>query len=194
MQVYATISGGNGLLQDDLLQVALQNTSTALASTWARLSSVWVLSTLGAYTVPQTTLQEQLRTELLVARIPVAALAALVATGLVYVVLAGVLGFMAYGPSRSRDTRYIAAQLQRDGLCAAAFGGEDNNATAGAMELATLEQRRAGAGPGPRTAAIGGTGRRVIGVNGRSHSGDGDGNYEGAGAGGRRTPFAVFTV
>jgi hypothetical protein len=105
---------------------------------------VWVLSTIGAYTVPRTNLQEQIRTELLVAKIPIAALLALVASSLIYVVLASVLGIVTYRSSKSRDLRHIAAQLNRDGVCAAAFGKG-----AVSREMMTVQPSGKGPGEGP---------------------------------------------
>jgi hypothetical protein len=188
MQVYDTISGGNALLQDDLLQAGLQNTSAALAREWGMRNTVWVLSTIGAYAVPQTTLQEQIRTELLVAKIPIAALAALVASSLVYVVMASVLGIVTYRASQSREIRYIASQLNRDGLCNAAFG-EDAMAT----EMATL-QRRGGqesVGAGRETEQLAASPAPLVRMSGEHSRRVGvfsAGDYHGG------TPFTLFDL
>ena len=119
-QFYITVSGGDYRLQDFLFQAAMQNTSEELASKWASLYSTKVLSTIGAYTTPRTDLQEQQRTQLLVAKVPKAALGALIACSLAYTILGLGLGIAAYRASAT-DVRDLAAQLSLAGLTAAAF-------------------------------------------------------------------------
>jgi hypothetical protein len=119
-QFYVTVSGGDYQLQDFLIQSAMQNTSTELAYEWASLYSTKVLSTIGAYTAPRTNLQEQQRIPLLVAKVPKAALGALIACSLAYTLLGVGLGFVAYKASAT-DVRDLAAQLSLAGLTAAAF-------------------------------------------------------------------------
>lgn len=119
-QFYVTVSGGDYQLQDFIYQAAMQNTSQELAYEWASLYSTKVLSTIGAYTSPRTNLQEQQRIPLLVAKIPKAALGALIACSLAYTLLGLGLGFVAYRASAT-DVRDLAAQLSLAGLTAAAF-------------------------------------------------------------------------
>jgi hypothetical protein len=120
IQFYITVSGGDYRLQDFLVQAAMQNTSEELAYEWASLYSTEVLSTIGAYTTPRTDLQEQQRTQLLVAKVPKAALGALITCSLAYTMLGIGLGIAAYRASAT-DVRNLAAQLSLAGLTAAAF-------------------------------------------------------------------------
>ena len=120
-QFYVTVSGGGFDLQDYLLQAAIQPTSTLFAHKWANLYSAKILSQIGGFTSPRRTVFEQRRTPLLVAKVPVSALATLIAFALAYTVLGICLGFAAYRAS-AVDVRDIAAQLTLPGLAFAAFG------------------------------------------------------------------------
>jgi hypothetical protein len=120
VQFYVTVSGGDYQLQDFLVQAAMQNTSNELAYEWASLYSTKVLSTIGAYTTPRMDLQEQQRNSILVAKVPKAALGALIACSLAYTLLGLGLGIAAYKASAT-DVRDLAAQLSLAGLTAAAF-------------------------------------------------------------------------
>jgi hypothetical protein len=119
-QFYVTLSGGDYQLQDFLVQAAMQNTSDALAYEWASLYSTKVLSTIGAYTTSRMDLQEQQRNPILVAKVPKAALGALITCSLAYAFLGLGLGIAAYRASAT-DVRDLAAQLSLAGLTAAAF-------------------------------------------------------------------------
>ena len=119
-QFYITVSGGDYRLQDFLSQAAMQNTSRELAYEWASLYSTKALSTIGAYTTPRRNLQEQQRTQLLVAKVPKAALGALITCSLAYTILGLGLGVATYRASAT-DVRDLAAQLSLAGLTAAAF-------------------------------------------------------------------------
>jgi hypothetical protein len=120
VQFYVTVSGGDYQLQDFLVQAAMQNTSDELAYEWASLYSTKVLSTIGGYTTSRVDLQEQQRTPILVAKVPKAALGALIACSLAYTFLGLGLGIAAYKASAT-DVRDLAAQLSLAGLTAAAF-------------------------------------------------------------------------
>jgi hypothetical protein len=120
-QFYFQVTGGDHDLQDYMQQAALQNTTNTFATTFANLYSTKILSTIGAYAMGQTTLQEQTRTPLLVAKVRVSALGALVGCSLAYTVLGIGLAISAYRVS-STDVSDIAAQLSLPGLTAAAFG------------------------------------------------------------------------
>lgn len=120
-QTYYQAPGGTSfLLQDDVLTAALQNSSDAIAIAYADLNSVRVLSMIGGYTTPRTNLREQTRTPLLVARIPTTALAVVVTAGLLYGVLAVILGCLAFYIS-SDDLLQVAGYLNLGGLASAAF-------------------------------------------------------------------------
>ena len=120
-QFYVSVSGGGFDLQDFLLQSAIQPTGTLFARKWANLYSRKILAQVGGFTSPRATVFEQRRTPLLVARVPVSALATLVVFALAYTVLGVCLGFAAYRAS-AVDVRDIAAQLTLPGLAFAAFG------------------------------------------------------------------------
>ena len=116
------------LLQDDLLMAAVQNTTTDMAREWANLHSVRVLSTIGAFTTPRNNFQEQVRTPLLVAQIPLVALATLVAGSLSYVVLAIVLVVVVLHIVRTNPSVLCSAQwLSQSGLAASAFRANDGD-------------------------------------------------------------------
>jgi hypothetical protein len=122
-QFYISINDGGFDLQDYMLQAALQNTSEQFAKTWANLYSTKILSTMGAYSSSRGTALEQSRTQLLVAKVQISALAALVACSLAYTALGIALGISACRAS-AIDVRDVAAQLSLPGLTAAAFGGK----------------------------------------------------------------------
>ena len=122
-QFYVSVSGDGFDLQDYLLQAAIQPSSTAFAKVWANLYSTKILSTIGGFSSPRTTIAEQIRTPLLVSKVPVSALAALLACALSYTLLGVVLGFAACRAS-SPEVRDIAGKLSLPGLAYAAFGHE----------------------------------------------------------------------
>lgn len=117
---YISVSGGDYRLQDLLVQAAMQSSSEELAYEWGSLYSTETLSTIGAFTAVRENLQEQQRTRLLVAKVPKAALGALIACSLAYTLLGLGLGVIAYRASAT-DVRDLAAQLSLAGLTAAAF-------------------------------------------------------------------------
>lgn len=121
VQFYVNLATGAPDLQDYLDQVALQNTTDALARQWGNLYSQKVLSTIGGYSTPRTNLAQQTRTLLQVASVSKAALSALIACSLAYTFLGLILGFAAYRTSGT-DVRNLAAQLSLAGLVAASFG------------------------------------------------------------------------
>lgn len=119
-QFYISVTGGDSDLQDYILQAAMQGSSEELAHKWANLYSTKVLSTIGGYTSSRSNVQEQHRTQLLVAKVPKAALAALIAFSLAYTVLGITLGIAAYRASAG-EVHDLAAQLSLAGLTTAAF-------------------------------------------------------------------------
>lgn len=149
-QFYVSVSGGAFDLQDYLLQAAIQTTSAKFADVWANLYSLKILSTIGGFSSPRTTIQEQQRTTMLVAKILISALSALLASSLAYSVLGIVLAVAAYHAS-TVDVRDIAAQLSLPGLAAAAFGerktaaighGQASSATIFSEKPVSNESRR----------------------------------------------------
>lgn len=119
-QLYDGAGAAGYDLQTYLLYAALAPSGAAFEQTWADQYSVKVLSTIGAYTTSRTNLEEQIRTHLLVAKVPKPALGALIACTLSYTVLGVILGRVAYKAS-STDTKDLAAQLSLAGLTSAAF-------------------------------------------------------------------------
>ena len=140
-QLYITVAGGDFDLQDYLQQAAMLSNGVGLARTWSNLYSTKVLATVGGYTTARTDMQEQRREALLVAKVPVPALAALLACSLTFTVLGLGLAVAAHRVSAT-DVRDIAAQLSLAGLTAAAFGERDRE-----MEAAA-DQGRGGRGDG----------------------------------------------
>ena len=121
-QSYASVGGGDPVLQNNLRRAAHESDSQAFAREWANLYSVDVLSTIGAYTTPRTNLQEQTRTSMLVTQVPKLPLALLLAFSLAYVVLGIWLGVVAYrAASSSPDIWALAAGLSLPAIVAAAF-------------------------------------------------------------------------
>ena len=123
-QMYSMLAGGAHDLAINMQQAAQRGTVDDFLHEWSNLYSVKVLSTIGAYSAERPNLQEQLRDDMLVARVPKAALWALIACSLAYVVLAFALGFAALSSS-SANVRDLAARLSLAGLTAAAFEEKD---------------------------------------------------------------------
>ncbi len=127
-QMYTMLGGGAHDLVINMQQAAQQDTVADFLQEWSNLYSLKVLSNIGAYTSARPNLQEQLRETMLVARVPKAALWALIACSLTYVVLAFALGFAALSSS-SANARDLAARLSLPGLTAAAFEEKDGTGT-----------------------------------------------------------------
>ena len=130
-QSFASVDGGDPVLQDNLRRAAHQNSSEAFASQWANLYSVDVLSTIGAYSTPRTNIQEQTRTSMLVTQVPIVPLALLFAFSLAYIPLGIWLGIVAHrAASSSPDIWALATGLSLPAIVAAAFRapptGEDD--------------------------------------------------------------------
>ena len=123
IQFYVEFQTGAPDLQEYLQQVALQNTSQALAKAWGNLYSQKIVSTIGGYISPRMNLQEQQRRSLLVASVSKAALGALIACSLAYTVLGIILGVVAYRSSAT-EVRDLAAQLSLAGLVTTSFGDQ----------------------------------------------------------------------
>ncbi|KAJ9615624.1 hypothetical protein H2200_001699 [Cladophialophora chaetospira] len=68
-------------MTNDVLEMALQPDSQSMADTWAKLFSVRVLSTIGGYSMAVPNLQQQTRTEVLVAHVHIGSLWFLVGCG-----------------------------------------------------------------------------------------------------------------
>lgn len=98
-QMYATVNGGPHDLELNMIHAAQQTNSTGFMREWGDLYSVKVLSSIGAYGAARPSLQEQERTVLLVAKVPMIALWALLACSLVYVLLGLALGHAAFRSS-----------------------------------------------------------------------------------------------
>lgn len=102
---YFTNSPGNDWT-DDILQMALQDGSQAMADTWGTLFGTRVLAVLGGYSTPSVNLAQQTRSSALVAKVPIGALAFLVACSCVYSVLVLVIAFNAWMVARGDPSIY----------------------------------------------------------------------------------------
>lgn len=121
-QTYNTVGGGAFDLQQYLVDSAIAgNDTAAFLTTFGNQYSLKVLSLIGAYLSPRTNLQEQDREALLVAKVPKAALGALIACSLIYTILGIFLVVSAYRASSERVS-LIAEQLSLAGLTNMAFG------------------------------------------------------------------------
>jgi hypothetical protein len=112
-------------LQDYIDQIALQNTTDALARAWGNLYSQKIVSTIGGYMTPRLNLEEQQRRTILVASVSKAALGALIACSLAYTVLGIVLCVIALRSS-AEEVRDLAAQISLAGLVATSFGDQNS--------------------------------------------------------------------
>lgn len=124
-QFYSEFETSAPDLQDYLNQVALQNTTDALARAWGNLYSQKIVSTIGGYMSPRLNLEEQQRRTILVASVSKAALGALIACSLAYTVLGIVLCVIALRSS-AEEVRDLAAQISLAGLVATAFGDQNS--------------------------------------------------------------------
>ena len=134
-QLYTGVGNSGYDLQDYLVQAALASSvasnetlSTAqrtaedsFADKFAELYSMKVLSKIGAYTTPRENILQQTRRTLLVAKVPIAALASLIALSLIYPILGIALAIRGWKVS-GKNVQEIATQLSLAGLSAAAFG------------------------------------------------------------------------
>lgn len=123
IQFYVDFESNAPDLQDFLNQVALQNTTDALAKAWGNLYSQKIVSTIGGYMSPRLNIEEQQRRTILVASVSKAALGVLIACSLAYTVLGIVLCVLALRSS-AEEVRDLAAQISLAGLVATAFGDQ----------------------------------------------------------------------
>ena len=117
-----TVSGSDSDYQDFLTEAALQPTTEALAQKWANLFSIKVLAVIGGSTSGRVSVEEQNRTPLLVAKVPKAALAILVASCLAYTVLGTWLFCVAFRAGATTDIRDLVGRLSLPGIAMYAFG------------------------------------------------------------------------
>lgn len=106
---YYTNSPGNDWT-DDILQMALQEDSQAMADTWGTLFGTRVLAVLGGYSTPSVNLAQQTRSSALVAKVPIGALAFLVACSGVYSALVLMIAFNAWMAARGDPSIYDYAR------------------------------------------------------------------------------------
>jgi len=119
---YTSVSGDDFTVQDFMIQAALAGTTTAsFLRAFGDLYSTKVLAKIGAYTTPRMALQQQERQQMLLTKVPKAALGGLIGSSLIYTVLGLVLLYRAHKAARGK-VRDIAAQLSLAGLSVAAFG------------------------------------------------------------------------
>jgi hypothetical protein len=149
-QTYNSVSGGGFDLQQYLVDSAIAgNTTESFLQTWSDLYSTKVLSLVGAYLTPRGNLQEQDRESLLVAKVPKAALGALVACSLIYTVL-GIFLIIAAWNASTQNVKAIAEQLSLAGLTNMAFGeGKNGSPSYMSRSATTLTPGSAGADSQP---------------------------------------------
>ena len=133
-QFYSGVSNSAFDLQTYLIEAAMARTTGEFEQTWADLYSTKVLSTLGAYTTSHTNLQEQVRTPLLVARVPKPALGALIGCSLAYTVMGILLGFTA-ARAASGEIRQLVTHLSLPALTNAAFDEKSPGALHSSIDL-----------------------------------------------------------
>jgi hypothetical protein len=80
----------------DVNQMALQDNSTDMASTWARLFSTRVLSVIGGYTTASENMAEQTRKDTLVARVHIGSLVFVISCGAAYALLVSAVAISAF--------------------------------------------------------------------------------------------------
>jgi hypothetical protein len=121
-QFYSLGMGTGWDLQQYLTDAAIAgNDTAAFLTTWGDSYAVKVMSLISAYLTPRTNIEEQNRESLLVAKVPKAALGALVGCSLIYTVIGIVLCIAAFRAS-SNKVSLIAEQLSLAGLTNMAFG------------------------------------------------------------------------
>ncbi|KAI1628529.1 hypothetical protein EDD37DRAFT_557877 [Exophiala viscosa] len=108
-------------LSDDLLQSALQSDPQSMADDFANFYSIRVMSVIGPFLSSRMNLQEQVRTPLLVAKVPKAPLAILVAGCLAYIVFGLVSAVLAYRALDEVDVRDVAFRFSLSALGLQAF-------------------------------------------------------------------------
>lgn len=117
-----SIGSSDAQLQDILETAALESSGEALADTWAKLYSEQVLGVIGAFTSPRSNLEEQSRKSILVTKLPIPALAVLLALNLAYLPLGLCLFSRAYRQASHIDIRDLYARLSIPGVVTSFFG------------------------------------------------------------------------
>lgn len=131
-------------------QMALEDNSTAMANTWAKLFTTRVLSVIGGYTSGSQNQAEQTRKDILVARVHIGGLVFITGCGAAYAILVSVVAISAF-TSVQKDPRlygYVQelsfeAQLKRKMQAeqeASRTGSEDTRTS---MELRNINTRMA---------------------------------------------------
>lgn len=120
----APMAGGEAakpILQQSAIAAALANDTKQTAKMMALAYSKATLAVFAQMTVPKPALQAQRRTEMLVAKVPVAALYAQVVADLLYVLVGLVLSIVALVGSRAEDARELQARLGVEAVVAGLF-------------------------------------------------------------------------
>jgi hypothetical protein len=120
-------------LQDFILEAALQPSAQALADSFANSYSSRIMSVIGPFLSGRANVQEQMRTPLLVAKVPKIPLAILVAGCCCYIVLGCVSAVIAYRALRSVDVRDLAFRFSLPALGLHAF--RDASVDRGAVDV-----------------------------------------------------------
>ncbi|KIW45678.1 uncharacterized protein PV06_04049 [Exophiala oligosperma] len=133
-RLVGTDSAFDNDLGDDILQAALEADPTSMADNFADSFSQRVMSVIGPFLSARTNSQEQDRTPLLVAKVPKAPLAILVACCIAYVIFGVVAAVVAYRALDDVDVRDIAARFSLAALSLHAFREASTN-NSGTVEV-----------------------------------------------------------
>ncbi|KAL6245674.1 hypothetical protein RBB50_007673 [Rhinocladiella similis] len=120
-RLVGTDSAFDNDLGDDILQAALEANSTSMADNFANSFSQRVMSVIGPFLSGRTNAEEQDRTPLLVAKVPKAPLAILVACCIGYVIFGITAAAFAYRALNDVDVRDIVARFSLPALSLHAF-------------------------------------------------------------------------
>ncbi|OCT53194.1 hypothetical protein CLCR_09692 [Cladophialophora carrionii] len=120
-------------LQDFILEAALQPTAQALADSFANSYSSRIMSVIGPFLSKRANVQEQMRTPLLVAKVPKIPLAILVAGCCCYIIFGCVCAVGAYRALRTMDVRDLAFRFSLPALGLHAF--RDVSVERGAVDV-----------------------------------------------------------
>lgn len=134
-----TFSSFDNDLADSKFQAALSSNSTELAETLGNRYAKRIMSVIGPFLSARENIEEQTRTPLLVAKVPKAPLAILVACCLAYVIFGVTAATFAYRSLRELDVRDLAFRFSLPALGLHAF--RDTMTDAAAVETGSNGHR-----------------------------------------------------
>lgn len=143
-QAYTHVGDAN-LIQAASVAALISNSATEIASQFANAYSQTVLAVAAGAFVPTRAVEAQLRTNILVARVPIAPLVALIASNILLVCLGLFLTIIAFITARG-EVGEVQARLSVQGLVAAAFEGARADQRVKSMND-VFEETQSGRGP-----------------------------------------------